>query len=645
MSPAGGDKYAFARRRSGPTSGAKCAMGYQASNRISAGRRWWSALLVLLISLASPACRESERSSRDDGRSGGERTERTVLSEEGRAYIWEIEHRVNVLKDHGFARIANAISERDGLSLTALLASRFAGWIPEPESGMNFDSDVFRVRSDRLADGTGKLSRSEFVSTLLARVEEAGGPSGKLTVRTHVITLSPLERSNLAGAWTGTGKIEVFSDEPPGTKGALVLYLEFSLDELSKERLAGPGWLNSLKVSKARLGRAKKDLMREVAAERGIDPTRFWDNWDVPRERRVMNTGGIYLCDFNNDERHDVFVTDMRGSLFYVGEPGGMFREATRQLGISGRLGGGFAAFIDLDGDGWEDLIHGVAHHPEGYRIYRNLNGRFFQDITERSNLPEHFLGMALEKFETTPREQILEQIQIKPTGLSVADYDLDGRLDLYVTRGAAGGFKSGSWIDGKSGKLANNQLLRNVGDWQFEDVTGGSPLDGGTRSTSNAVWLHANDDLRPDLYVTDEFGDGLLLVNGPDGSFTGRTLNNRPTDFGSMGMTAGDINNDGHTDIYIGEMYSKAGERVMRNIPPGEYDPEVMQKLHRLVDGSQLYLGAGKGAFRPAGIAMGVHAVGWAWGPSLADLNNDGWLDLYATAGFISQERGKPDG
>jgi hypothetical protein len=91
--------------------------------------------------------------------------------------------------------------------------------------------------------------------------------------------------------------------------------------------------------------------------------------------------------------------------------------------------------------------------------------------------------------------------------------------------------------------------------------------------------------------------------------------------------------------------MYSKAGERVMANIPPGEYDEEVTRKLQRLVDGSQLYLGGGDQKFTPAGSAMGVNAVGWAWGPCLADLNNDGWLDLYATAGFISQDRGKPDG
>jgi hypothetical protein len=252
---------------------------------------------------------------------------------------------------------------------------------------------------------------------------------------------------------------------------------------------------------------------------------------------------------------------------------------------------------------------------------------------------------MPAEELRARIQSRSLGKIPVKPTGLSIADYDLDGNFDLYVTRGAAGGFKEGSWIDGRANELSNNQLLRNLGDWQFEDVTNGSPLSGDMRSTSNAVWLHSNDDLRPDLYVIDEFGDGVLLINNEDGTFSGKALNEAPTDFGSMGLTTGDVNNDGHPDIYVAEMYSKAGQRVMANIPEGTYSPEVTRKLERLVDGSQLYLGRSDGSFEATGKRLAVNAVGWAWGPCLADLNNDGWLDLYATAGFISQSRDKPDG
>ena len=53
-----------------------------------------------------------------------------------------------------------------------------------------------------------------------------------------------------------------------------------------------------------------------------------------------MNSGGVDLCDFNNDGLHDVFVTDIRGSRFFVGEPGGMLRDAT-SAGNTGTTGGG----------------------------------------------------------------------------------------------------------------------------------------------------------------------------------------------------------------------------------------------------------------------------------------------------------------
>ena len=54
------------------------------------------------------------------------------------------------------------------------------------------------------------------------------------------------------------------------------------------------------------------------------------------------------------------------------------------------------------------------------------------------------------------------------------------------------------------------------------------------------------------------------------------------------------------------------------------------------VIDGDTVYFGSWDGQ---------VHAIGWAYGPVLADLDNDGWLDLYATAGHMSRDRAKPDG
>ena len=69
------------------------------------------------------------------------------------------------------------------------------------------------------------------------------------------------------------------------------------------------------------------------------------------------------------------------------------------------------------------------------------------------------------------------------------------------------------------------------------------------------------------------------------------------------------------------------------------------MRKLRRFVAGSQLHLNRGKLNFEHKGKEMGVAAVGWAYGPCLADFDNDGFLDIYGTAGYVSKNPDEPDG
>ena len=111
------------------------------------------------------------------------------------------------------------------------------------------------------------------------------------------------------------------------------------------------------------------------------------------------------------------------------------------------------------------------------------------------------------------------------------------------------------------------------------------------------------------------------------------------------MGITVGDIDNDGFGDPYVANMYSKAGERIIGNLKPGVYPPDIEAKIRDFVTGNELYHNLGDGRFERIGKSSGMSDVGWAYGVGYMDLDNDGFLDLYAPVGFQSVNPDKPDG
>src|SRR5262249_2201917 len=151
--------------------------------------------------------------------------------------------------------------------------------------------------------------------------------------------------------------------------------------------------------------RAPRYLFTEVGRRRGLHPGNLHDNWTA--SRHVPHTGGVFVCDFNRDGILDILVTDINGNALYRGRPDGTFKDVPGAAGL-GRdpATTPSAAWIDIDGDGWEDLIL-------DNRVYRNERGKRFTDYTNRCNL----------------------RLPDRLTNLIVADYDRDGRLDIYATQ------------------------------------------------------------------------------------------------------------------------------------------------------------------------------------------------------------------
>lgn len=101
-----------------------------------------------------------------------------------------------------------------------------------------------------------------------------------------------------------------------------------------------------------------------------------------------------------------------------------------------------------------------------------------------------------------------------------------------------------------------------------------------------------------------------------------------------------------GAAEIYVANMYSKMGRRIIRQVDDGDYEKGIYEQIKGSCAGSRLYQRRlGTANFKDIGEQHGVYGIGWAYAPALADFDSDGWLDVYATTGFLSFDRTKPDG
>jgi hypothetical protein len=535
-----------------------------------------------------------------------------VMSEEQREYIWQVEHHVLVLSKHWFSEFAQALKNGDQAALLAALAPDFKGQtLRLPALEERLDAPYALVVRQKDAGGPPvPLDRAAFVARLLEFRKPFILPP---QVKLYPKMLSPETRGNLDSPWRGAGVLRMWGEVGPGQPGEVVLRLDLELPRPQDK--TQPGWLKSCAIKQTQVAQAPRFLLKDVTRERGIEPSLFYDNW--VKKSNNPSTGGVYLCDFNRDGIVDILISDVLRLALYQGLPGGKFKDVTAAMGLLPTPPPNpdfvVSGFVDIDGDGWEDLI--VAGE-----FYRNEGGKRF--------VPCAVSGL---------------RIPQNATGLSFVDYDGDGKIDIYVT--APGKNRDGNWLDGIAGDIRGNQLWRNLGNWKFQDVTKETGTAGGRRSVFSAVWLDANNDGKPDVYVPNEFGNGVLLVNQGNGKFAEHMIMSGPLDFGSMGITCGDIDNDGNTDIYLANMYSKTGSRIVGNVAPGTYSEKIMATMRRFVAGSQLHLNGGGLKFKPVAEDWQMNDVGWAYGPALVDLDNDGFLDLFATSGYISVSRDEPDG
>ncbi len=336
---------------------------------------------------------------------------------------------------------------------------------------------------------------------------------------------------------------------------------------------------------------------------------------DALGEPNLMGHNGIAVGDVNADGLEDLYVAMGTGlpNRLLVQSEDGTFRDHALEAGVAWLDDTKGVLFADMDNDGDQDLL--TALGPTIVLCKNDGAGKFESFVRMRAPTPAAFYS------------------------LSVADYDLDGDLDIYGTRYVK--LRYGISVpmpfhDANNGP--SNHLLRNDGDDRFNDVTLAVGLDENNRRFSLAAsWADYDDDGDSDLYVANDFGRNNLYRNDRGRFVDVAAIAGAEDQAAGMGVSWSDYDNDGDLDLYVTNMFSAAGRRIAYQLRFKRDDGRTRRQIQRHSVGNTLLENQGEGVFRDVSEVAGIRMGRWGWGGKFVDLDNDGNDDLVVPNGFLT--------
>ncbi|MEE2887789.1 MAG: VCBS repeat-containing protein [Planctomycetota bacterium] len=381
---------------------------------------------------------------------------------------------------------------------------------------------------------------------------------------------------------------------------------------------AASGWqLTRFDLEKYHVTTRGKPIYTDVAEAAGVAQT-------GPRLGRDGNDKfywrGAACADVDGDGLYDVFSSTHKQNFLYINLGNGRFEDRAKAAGLSSPVGPTSPLFFDFDNDGDKDLFMSfVGWEDDGVpggetlHLFENDGKGGFSDVTAKLGLSE----MRACAFTTV-----------------AADIDNDGWLDVYICAyNRLDVVYPDSWYDAKNG--SPNLLLKNQGGKRFVEDAAARGLAGNSWSYASAA-ADFDEDGDQDFYVANDYGKNSFYINQGDGRFVDAAEKLGVLDTGNgMGTAWGDLNNDGRLDLYVSNMSSSAGNRILRRLA-GKEGQGVMQTLFKLAAGNTIFHSAGD-RFEMLPAEAGGISASWAWGVSLFDADLDGLLDVYVANGFIS--------
>ncbi|HTG60995.1 MAG TPA: CRTAC1 family protein [Terriglobia bacterium] len=371
-------------------------------------------------------------------------------------------------------------------------------------------------------------------------------------------------------------------------------------------------------------GRPWPVTLIDVAPRAGLTlPTVYGEEY-VKKYIVEANGAGIAFYDYDHDGWLDIFIANgTRHEGFPPGqEPtnhlyrnnrDGTFTDVTAKAGIT-HSGWCYGVCVgDYDNDGHDDLF--LTYFGKNVLYHNNGDGTF-TDVTEKAGL-----GQSRTRYSA---------------GCTLVDYDRDGHLDLFVSRyidldlaktpvGGSSRYCKYRGVPVNCGPLGLTKetcsLYHNNGDGTFTEVTEKAGiLKPGGRYGLSSVAFDYNNDGWPDLFVACDSSPNLLFRNNHDGTFAevgmeaGCAVNGDGLEQANMGVAVGDYDGDGYLDLFL--PHFSEDTPILYHNTKGEFFDDVTNA---------------------AGLAVNTQYV--CWGVDFADLDNDGWLDIFHVNGTVYPE------